>query len=86
MYDKPSQQSCLKCFVMKNQCEWAPDYDMPAKVIAPEVPESDSPSGCHASIEVQHEANAIHQAELELTEQLVVASEQTAVVAHEMLA
>ena len=78
--DKPSQHSCLKCFNTKNQCEWPPSYDMTALVSAPEVPGSGSSGVHHASIEVQHEANAIHQAKLELTEWLVMASEVTAKV------
>ena len=71
---------------MKNQCEWPPSYDVTTMVSTPEVPRSGSPGVQHASIEVQHEANAICQAELELMEHLVVASEVTANVAEEMSA
>ena len=44
------------------------------------------PSGHWESLEIQWEANALHHAELELTEWLVVASKQTAVVACDMSA
>ena len=43
-------------------------------------------SGCWESLEIQQEANALCCTELELTEWLVVASKQTAVVAHDMSA
>src|SRR5260370_38891525 len=83
MCDKPSWNSCLKFFNTKNWCKWPPSYDTTAMVSAPEVLRSDSPGGCHANIEVQHEANAIHQAELKLTEQLAMASEVTPNIAQE---
>src|SRR5260370_11936253 len=69
---------------MKNRCKWPPSYDMTAVVSTPEVPRSASPGGHCASIEVQHEANAIHRAKLKLMEQLVVAYEVTANIAWEM--
>ena len=43
-------------------------------------------SGCQESLEIQQEANALHCTELKLTKWLVVASEQTAVVACDMSA
>ena len=42
--------------------------------------------GCCESIEVQQVANNLHHMDLELTKQLVVASEETAVVAKGMAA
>ena len=54
---------------------------MTAVVSTPEVPGSDSLGGCCASIEVQHEANAICWAKVKLTEQLVMAYEVTANIA-----
>ena len=55
---------------MRSKCEQAPIYEVARSV-----------SGCCESIEVQHEVNELHQAKLKLTEQMVIALEQTVVAA-----
>ena len=53
-------------------------------VLGSDSQDTDVPSCCQESIEVQHEANAICWAKLKLTECLVVATEETAAMACEM--
>ena len=87
MHDVLTQSSCQECYVKRTRCEWAPSYAAPA---APGVvPESEAqgtnvPSGHCESIEVQCKVNMIRQAKLELTEHLVVATEETVAMACEM--
>ena len=58
---------------------WPPAYEAVVEITG-------GTSGHQESLEIQQEANALHHAELKLTEWLVVASKQTAAVAHDMSA
>src|SRR5260370_38752360 len=70
IHDNPTRKSCRPYYDAQDKCVWPPAYEVVVEITG-------GPGGCQESLEIQQEANALHRAELKLTEQLVVASKRT---------